>query len=147
MRPNIDSFVLAWFNVTTDVHQSIQKTFVTYTALNIATLYIGATFTGIYSEFSLMLHSFVKLLRGTSATFKSTASTQPHNTRAVTIFNKCLFSRAMSATATTSPITSVVFDCGGVLAQDVPGIMYEKLSLRYPEDQRGMCYIFVDNCD
>jgi HAD superfamily hydrolase (TIGR01509 family) len=82
-----------------------------------------------------MLRSLAQVLRGTSASFIKTARTQRHNTRS-TIFNARLFSSTMSATSTTSSITSIAFDCGGVLAQDVPGIMYEKLSLKYPEDQR-----------
>jgi hypothetical protein len=31
-------------------------------------------------------------------------------------------------------ISCIAFDCGGVLIQDIPGIMFEKLSFRYPEE-------------
>jgi 2-haloacid dehalogenase len=81
-----------------------------------------------------MLRSLTRL-GVTSASFLTTARTQRHTSHS-TIFNTRLFSSTMSATSTTAHITSVVFDCGGVLAQDVPGIMFEKLSLQYPEDQR-----------
>jgi hypothetical protein len=40
--------------------------------------------------------------------------------------------RKMNSTSS-SKIRCIGFDCGGVLCKDVPGIMFQKLALRYPE--------------
>jgi len=42
----------------------------------------------------------------------------------------------MTSNRGASNIRCVAFDCGGVLAKDVPGIMFEKLALRYPESDQ-----------